>query len=501
MILNFKAYKINLGCKSLNHSNSFVQLMIATLFMISCTEKIPIPPDVNNPDPVEGKVEVWRSDKEGLLQLAKEPTLLPFEEISNADVGILIDPSKTYQEMVGFGAALTGSSAHVISTHLDDQQQNELLLDLFHPVDGIGISFLRLTMGASDFSLTDFTYNDLGAGQSDLSQTNFDLSKEDETLIPLLKKILAINPDISIMATPWSAPAWMKESGALHNGGRLKSSFYESYATYFVKYIQEMESREIPIHSITVQNEPLYAAPYISLEMSAEEQQIFIRDFLGPKFKANNIATEIIIYDHNWDETAYPLEVLSDPIIKDFVGGTAFHCYAGDVSAMSQVNNAHPDLGIYFTECSGGDFSPNYANNLSWNSENLLVGATRNWAKSVLFWNLALDQNDGPKNGGCQNCRGVVTINSASSEVTRNEEFVLLGHMAKFVKKGARRVETPATRAQEISQVAFQNSDESIVVVAFNHSEQSKKVEFQLQENKFNYTLDSGSLVTFVVKD
>ncbi|MFK7813046.1 MAG: glycoside hydrolase family 30 beta sandwich domain-containing protein, partial [Maribacter sp.] len=275
----------------------------------------------------------------------------------------------------------------------------------------------------------------------------------------------------------------------------------ESYATYFVKYIQAMATNNIPIQSITIQNEPLYAAPYISMEMSAEEQKLFIRDYLGPQFEANNIATKVIIYDHNWDDVNYPLDILSDATAKDFIEGTAFHCYAGDVSAMSQVHDAHPNVGIYFTECSGGDFAPDYAANLSWNTENLIVGATRNWSKTVLFWNLALDENSGPKNGGCDNCRGVVTINSSTKAIAKNEEYVLLGHISKFVKPGAKRIETPETRGQDISQAAFINPDGEIVVVAFNHKSETQKVQFQYQQEAFNYELKGGMLATFLIED
>ncbi|MFK7949592.1 MAG: glycoside hydrolase family 30 beta sandwich domain-containing protein [Saprospiraceae bacterium] len=486
-------------------STFFTVIFLSTflMFQSSCGEdEIPIPPVTpTDTTSIDGKVAVWRSDKDGLLQLAKAAEKLPYETITDFDVNIEIDATTTYQEMEGFGAAVTGSSAYNIMTHLTETQQNTLLEDLFDAENGIGISFIRLTIGASDFSLSDFTYNDLGTGQSDIPQNNFDLSIENQYLIPLLQKILAINPNIKIMATPWTAPAWMKDNESLQNGGRLKGIFQESFATYFVKYIQGMAANNIPIHVISVQNEPLYAAPYLSMEMSSEEQKIFIRDYLGPKLTANNLDTKIVIYDHNWDDTNYPLDILNDATAKSYIEGTAFHCYAGDVSAMSLVRNAHPDAGIYFTECSGGDFAPDYATNLSWNTENLLVGATRNWSKTVLFWNLALDENHGPKNGGCQDCRGVVTINSVSKAITKNEEYVLLGHISKFVQQGARRIKTPNTRGQDISQVAFENLDGTIAIVAFNHSNNSQKVQFENGEDAFNYTIDGGMLVSFLIEN
>lgn len=478
-------------------------LLLASLYIlqVGCgEEEIPIPTNTGK-DTTEGKVAVWRSDKEGLLKIAREPELLPYETTTEFDLSVAIDDTKEYQAMEGFGASLTGSSAYVIQSHLEEAEQDQLLEELFDAEQGIGISFIRLTIGASDFSLSNFTYNDLDVNETDPDQNNFDLSVEDEYLVPLLQKIMAINPDLKIMASPWSAPAWMKENKNLNSGGHLKSDLQESYALYFVKYIQAMAERNIPIHAITIQNEPLYAAPYISMEMSAEEQRIFIRDHLGSQFEANAITTKIILYDHNWDVVDYPLHILDDAAAKQYVAGTAFHCYAGDVSAMFELHTAHPGMGIYFTECSGGDFAPDYAANLSWNTENLIVGASRNWSKTVLFWNLALDQNHGPKNGGCDDCRGVVTINSATNTVTKNEEYVLLGHISKFVRPGARRIETPSTRGQGISQVAFKNPDGTIAIIAFNHDSKRKTVQFEYNQNTFHYPIAGGMLTTFLIEE
>lgn len=479
------------------------------LCIIGCGEgEIPVPPQTMDPDPDPSDgvsllhdVSVYRSDRAGLLKLAQLPEPLSYDNDSTGSgVNVVIDAETTYQEMVGFGAALTGSSAYVISTHLSESRQDELLRDLFDPEEGIGISFIRLTIGASDFSLSDYTYNDLGSGQSDRTVDGFDISMEEEYLIPMLRKILDINPYIKVMATPWSPPAWMKTNESLDNGGRLKGLFQESFAIYLVKYIQAMEDKGIPIHSITVQNEPLYAAPYMSMEMSSEEQKIFIRDYLGPMMQAESLETKVIIYDHNWDDINYPLDILSDPSARQYIEGTAFHCYAGDVDAMSVVHDEYPEAGIYFTECSGGDFAPDYAENLSWNTDNLIVGATRNWSKSVLFWNLALDENNGPRNGGCQNCRGVVTVNSSTGSYQTNEEYVLLGHISKYVRPGAVRIKTLSTRSQNISQVAFKNVDESVVVVAFNHRNRSQTLRLRYGDDRVAYEIESGMLTTFVFR-
>jgi glucosylceramidase len=164
---------------------------------------------------------------------------------------------------------------------------------------------------------------------------------------------------------------------------------------------------------------------------------------------------------------------------------------------MSQVQNNYPDKGIYFTECSGGDFSSDFGNNLAWNAENLMIGSPRNGAKTVLFWNLALDENHGPKNGGCQDCRGVITINSGSQIIDKNVEYFLLGHASKFVQDKAKRLETMDSRAQGFSQIAYLNPDGTKVLLAYNHQSNTQKIQVTLNNQSFNYDIEAGALVTF----
>ncbi len=480
-----------------------ILVFLSLSFFVACgDDEIPIPPRVEDEgveEPIiEGKVSVWRTEKDGGLKLAKEAENLPFTDEAEGDVSITIDDTQVKQEIDGFGAALTGSSVHVLTTDLDESQRAELLKDLFDPTEGIGIKFIRLTMGSSDFSLSDYTYNDQSAGQTDPTQSDFSLGFDNQDMIPLLQQILVINPEIRIMGTPWSPPAWMKTNNNMRNGGNLQTSFYQSYALYFVKYIEAMAAAGIPIHSITMQNEPLVATAYPSMEVSAEQQIVFIKDHLGPAFEAANIDTKIIIYDHNWDVPEYPLTVLGDADAKQYIAGSAFHCYAGDKEVMQDVQDAHPDKGIYFTECSGGEFSPDFSNNLSWNSRNLIIGSVRNSAKTVLFWNLALDQTNGPINGGCSNCRGVVTVNSGNGAITRNVEYYLLAHAGKFVQRGAVRIQTPDTEGQGIHQVAFLNPDNSRVLLALNADSNMKRLRVSDDSGVFAYTMSGGMLATFV---
>lgn len=473
---------------------------LSVLLVVSaCKEPpIPIPPIPVDPVEIDEVVAIYQTSADGSSVLASFADSLPLVSPTGEGVQVVVNPDAVQQKMEGYGAALTESSAYVLMEYLSESERFDVLEDLFSPEKGIGISYVRVTMGGSDFSLSNYTYNDLGPGKTDTSLQSFSLEKDRAYLIPVLQEILSIVPDLNIMATPWTAPAWMKTNERLLDGGSLTPAYYASYAQYFVRYLTELASEGIPIQAITVQNEPLHQASYPSMRMTPEEQKTFIRDHLGPALEQAGLDTEIMVYDHNWDDVDFPLQILSDPVAKDYVAGSAFHCYGGQVEAMSIVHNAHPDKGIYFTECSGGDWSQDYGSNLAWNMENLFVGAPRNWAKNVLLWNLALDENNGPINGGCTDCRGVITINSTNGRVTKNVEYALLGHSAQFVRPGACRIETSNTRTSGLSQVVYQNVDQSFVMVALNHLDRPLEVEIYAADNQvFRYSIPAGSLVTF----
>jgi glucosylceramidase len=412
---------------------------------------------------------------------------------------ISVDTATKFQEIEGFGAALTGSSAYLLNQKLDATAREAALNDLFNPEEGIGISYLRLTIGASDFSLSDFTYDDMPAGQTDYLLEHFSLLKDQDNVIPVLKEIVEISPAINLMGSPWSPPAWMKTNGNL-KGGKLKPVCYDVYADYFVKYIQQMQNEGIAISSVTPQNEPLYfTAGYPCMEMQPADQLNFIKSSLGPKFAAAGISTKIIIYDHNWDNTNYAISILNDPGARAFIAGSAFHAYAGDVSAMSTVHNAHPDKGLYFTEISGGDWATDFAGNLMWNMKNIFIGTTENWSKTALLWNLALDQNHGPTNNGCADCRGVVTINNTGGNITKNEEYYSIAHFSKYVRPGAIRISTVVPQSlSNTGVVAFQNPDGSKAMIVANYSNSNRIFSVKQGIRNFSYTLPGQSVVTLV---
>ncbi len=443
-----------------------------------------------------GKAKVWLTKGDKSKLLSGEPDLSITETGSGFPL-ITIDTAIQYQTIDGFGAALTGSSAYLIDEILDESERSALLTSLFDPEEGIGISYLRLTIGASDFSLSDYTYDDIPAGQTDFDLLQFTLDKDREDVIPVLQEIIQISPEIKLMGSPWSPPAWMKTNGSL-KGGQLKTNCYSVYADYFVKYVQEMALEGITITSITPQNEPLYyTATYPCMQMQPTEQLNFIKNNLGPRFQEEGLNTKIIIYDHNWDNTNYAISILNDPGASSYIAGSAFHAYAGNVSAMSTVHNAHPEKELHFTEISGGQWATNFSDNLIWYLRNIFIGTAANWSKSAMMWNLALDQNYGPQNNGCGDCRGVVTITNPGGVITKNEEYYSIGHFSKFVKPGAKRIASALSSGlSNIELVAFQNPDGDKVMVVCNYGNTATSFAVRQGIKYFSYTMDGKSVAT-----
>ena len=427
-------------------------------------------------------------DKSALLQ---EGISIQTDEANPSIYKITVDTKKKYQTIDGFGAAMSESAAYVLS-NLNESKRNEVMEALFGE-SGIGIDFVRIPMGASDFALNNYTYNDLTSG-TDLTLEQFSIQRDLLYVVPRLQQALALNPDLKLMGSPWSAPAWMKSPQKL-NGGSLNPIYHAAYADYFVKFIEAYDALGLPIYAITPQNEPLHeTSGYPSMLMTVAQQINFLK-VLGPKFEENQIDTKIVGYDHNWDNTFYPQALLNNEDIKPYLDGVAFHCYAGSYTAQQTIQTNHPDRDIWFTECSGGRWATNFGSNISWNLENVFLGSLNYGSRSVLLWNLALDTQDGPQNGGCTNCRGVVTVDGTDS-FTLNEEYYMIGHFSKFIDKDARRVDAKSTSPNLLTG-AYLNPDGSLVIVAHNKTNADMLIQVDINGHLFNYSLKRMSTVTF----
>lgn len=440
-------------------------------------------------------VNVWLTTGDGSQLLKQQPDLVLLPGAGVGGTSINVFPATTYQTISGFGASMTDSTAWLLDNRMSETQRDKLMQQLFSPDKGVGLNYLRVPIGASDFTATNFyTYNDAPPGGSDDLQQHFTIAHDLDHIVPRLQQALALNPNLKIMASPWTAPAWMKSNNNV-SGGTLLPQWEASYARYLTKFIQAYAAEDLPIDAITIQNEPLHTSNYPTMSMSATQQARLIRDHLGPLFASEDVATKILAYDHNWDNTDYPIQVLGDPGANQYIAGTAFHAYAGNVSAQTTVHNAFPDKDIYFTEITGGDWATNFADNLAWNLQNIIIGNARNWGKTAIFWNLALDQNGDPHLNGCDGCRGVVTIDKNDGSVTFNEEFYALAHATRGVQAGATRVNSTTSTA--MNTVAFLNPDGSRAVVAMNTTNAAIQTRFIESGKHFRFTIPAKSAATF----
>ncbi|HET6432912.1 glycoside hydrolase family 30 protein [Dyella sp.] len=472
---------------------------LASLFA-SRIEPPPAPqarPQVKAPAPVLPSVRLWLSTADRRLRLARQPDV-PLQPRDALPKAVIIDRQATYQSIVGFGAAITDASAWLLRHRLDAAQRSALLQELFGPPPGLNMSMTRLTIGASDFSLQPYTLDDMPAGETDEPLAHFNLGAAGEDLLPTVREALAINPQLRIIASPWSAPAWMKSTGNLIRG-ELLEAFEGAFAEYLVRYVETLRSEGVPVFALTVQNEPAFEpATYPGMSVPAATRARLIGQYLGPALARRAPGTQILEWDHNWDAPGQPREVLADAAAARYVDGIAWHCYAGTPSVQSDVHREHPDKDVYITECSGGDWASAKKGELLWFARDLLLAGVRNWARGVVYWNLALDEQHGPHSGGCGLCKGVVTIDSRTGEVSRNDEYYAFGHFSRFVLPGAVRVGSGETD-KDLNNVAFRNpGDESLVLVVVNSHAQERPISVVEGGTGFRYMMPAQSVATFV---
>jgi len=443
-------------------------------------------------------VAVWLTDPSHTIFFQQQPGELRLEKgnVSPGDPVIKIDDTRWFQEMDGFGFALTGGSAqHII--RMSSAARTALLKELFQTdSNNIGASYLRVSIGASDLSDHVFSYDDLPAGQTDTSLVHFDLGPDLKDVVPVLREIIEINPQIKVLGSPWSPPVWMKTNHD-SRGGSLLPQYYSAYANYFVKYILAMQEQGIRIDAVTVQNEPLHPGNEPSMLMPAAEEGAFIKKALGPAFEQARLDTKIIIYDHNADRPDYPLSILNDPEARKYIDGSAFHLYAGNIDTLTSVHNAWPDKNLYFTEQWVG--APgNFKKDIPEHIHKLIVGASRNWCKTVVEWNLAANSKWEPHTdrGGCDRCLGAVTIDGDS--VSRNPAYYIIAHAAKFVRPGSRRIVTNSDDA--LPNVAFRSTMDQNVLIVLNNTEHQQTFTIEYKGRRIRPTLEAGAVATYVIE-
>lgn len=466
------------------------------------------------------EIEAWVTNADRSALFERVPEKIKFGMEEGKGLPIIINDRQEYQSIDGFGFALTEGSAFHLNRMSKDSRA-KILREMFaHDGYNVGFSYIRLTLGASDLNNFVYSYNDLKEGETDPELKYFSLGHDRDDIIPVMKEILEIIPDIKIMASPWSAPVWMKTSGDVR-GGALKKEYYGTYANYFVKYVQEMGKEGIVIDAVTIQNEPLNSRNTPSMPWYWQEHNEFVRDHLGPAFREAGLTTKIVIFDHNCDRPDYPLAILSDPETSQYVDGSAFHHYRGYLSGMSTVQLARPDKNIYFTEQMLTERPESGTINIAPSVKRLIIDVMRNWSRNSILWNLAADPLNDPHtdNGGCSMCQGALTIDG--DKVVRNIAYYTIAHASKFVRPGSVRIHSthPFDKGVDITEdeeraevrratlvehsdvlpnVAFKTPEGKIVLIIANDSWSVRNVKIQHNGLYANISLDPGSVGTYI---
>jgi len=443
----------------------------------------------------EREARLWLTTPDRAAVVALQATSLHFSSETVQSPVLTVDDAQHFQTIDGFGFALTGGSAQLLM-RMGAAQRTTLLKKLFTTGDdGIGVSYLRVSIGASDMNERVYSYDDLPAGETDAEMAKFSLGPDRADVIPVLKEILAIRPGIKILGSPWSAPAWMKTNDDV-KGGELKPEYYGAFAKYLVKYIEGMRAEGIAIDAITVENEPLNPKNTPSMVMFAQEQDAFIAKDLGPAFEKAAIRTKILLYDHNPDVPSYPLSILGDPAASKYVDGTAFHLYGGEGSVLTQVHDAYPKKNLYLTEQSVTSRHGEGPLGIAEPVSRVMIGATRNWSRNVLLWNLAADPQNGPhtNNGGCTGCSGAITLDGDSA--TKNVAYYVVEHFSQFVPPGSVRV--ASSEMEQLASVAFLTPEGKVVLVVSNTGNFPKSFAVNYHGKFFQTAIPAESVGTYV---
>ncbi len=454
----------------------------------------------------DGRVDVYTTSASGdRLFEHTEAELRPTAKAEPSQSRLTLHPEKPLQPVYGFGAAITGSTCHNL-LKMTAEDRERLLQECFSP-EGMNFSFIRISIGASDFSLDEYTCCDREGIEF------FELHEYDRRdLLPVLHRILEINPKVRIVGSPWSCPKWMKigydndEPLDSWTDGRLNPKYYDDYAEYFVRWIGEMESEGIPIYAVTVQNEPLNRGNSMSLYMGWEQQRDFIRDHLGPQLAANGIDTKIWLFDHNYNydniaaEQDYPLHILADPEAAKYVAGTAWHNYGGRPSTLDGVREAYPDKEIFFTEASIGTWNYDFGKCVVEDFASIFVGTLNRGGRGVTLWNLVLDDKGAPNRPkGCRTCYGAIEISSADysyESLVRKSHYYDIAHCSKVIDPDAVRIGCDPQLPDGVDMAAFANPDGTLAVIGFNRTDAQHTVTVGCAEQAFDLVLPARSVVS-----
>jgi len=386
---------------------------------------------------------------------------------------IAVDDLIRYEPYAGTGAALTYSAAWLI----DQSPDRDEIIDYIFGTDGLNVQLIRLAIGTSDFTTSaagHYTYDDTPGNVADMDLSDFSI-EQDRVILDVLKDALDINPDLTFIAAPWSAPAWMKTNKSLY-GGSLSSSYYNVYADYLIRFLEAYRDEGIEIAYLSVQNEPYYAPyDYPGMLWTIDATKIFIRDFLGPKKAAAGFSdVKLMIWDHNPVDgggaiSDFPVRVLKSAETAAYVGAVGVHCYSGDDADMyaflDDLHAQNPEMELFMTECTATTAYTNREQNMEWSVRRMYIEAYNRTARGTTYWNLAMDPAGATHLGGCSTCTGLVTITSTGYRL--EADGYVTAHFSKYVRVGAERIETTSSN-DNVLVVGYLADDGTITLVVWN---------------------------------
>ena len=474
--------------------------MVLLCLVAACTSGRPGSRSEDRPGPTRttstggSEVQVLLTTADGRARLA-DRRAVSFHSRTTAAPDIVVEDQRRYQQFDGVGASLTGASAAVLGS-LSGEARHRVMEDIFSS-HGAGLTILRQPVGANDFSVGSYSYDDVPTGQSDPDLSRFSFGADAGTVLPLVREAAAIAPSLAVVLSPWSAPAWMKSTGALV-GGTLRPEDADAYARYLAKAVQAYDAAGAPVRGLTVQNEPSFSPPgYAGMTLDQGQQRSLLVDRLPAALRAAGVSPHVWALDDNFDRWPEADALLSDPAVRAVVTGVAFHCYSGDVSALRELRARHPGVPVAVSECSGGSWSPDFSRDLRFDAHTLIVQGIRNGASWLVKWNLALDPAGGPTNGGCPSCSGLVTVDPATGQVSRSATYDAWAHVGRFVRPHARVIGSTTYGEHHLETVAFLNPDGSHALVAYNDAGTAAHFDVRWRGRAFTYALAPGSLATF----
>jgi glucosylceramidase len=437
---------------------------------------------------------VYQTCKSPYCLVAAEPRAFePLEQPDENYPTIMIDVDKTFQTIEGFGGAFTDATADNFAK-LSPEEQEKFLKMCFDPREGNGYTLCRTTIHSCDYSAEMYTYDDV-AGDKDLE--HFSIEPDRKYRIPFIKRALeTAQGNIKIYASPWSPPAWMKTNDNMLYGGQLKPEYYQTWADYFVKYVQAYEREGIPIWGLTVQNEALAVQVWESCVFTAEEERDFVRDYLGPTLHKNGLAdVKLMFWDHNRGLMYQRAEVMyDDPEASQYIYGIAFHYYVGQhFDNVRMVHDAFPDKKILYTEAGmggGWETGVNVAKNL--------IMDLNNWTNGWTYWNMLLDETRGPRHAGGLGGSDIVMLNTRTGQVSYNPPFYYFGHFSRFIKPGARRIACTSS-SDDFLATAFANVDGQVAVVILNQSNADRFFQLWVDGQALRHPAPAQGIFTIVL--